>query len=400
METGMAVIPATSSAHESADVIVIGGGPAGSAAALCLARQGYCVILLERQIAAQPSYDRLRSGEGLIPRTLRELAALGVATYNPSWALSQIRHMQVTWPDGTCTTNHLGQHGGIIQIDRGAFQAELLDAAQRAGVDVRVGWRARQLHHTSDGRVAGAHVQAPNGRPPCLIRAPIVIDASGRNALSFREFNLRVVSPVDDFFAVALFFDQVADLLTDVWEMHLFDPCHLAVVQLSQLTPGLIRCGLGMRVPIGRGQPHRPDEIFWDRIRSAPALARRLRHSKVVRRPYIRAAISYRVSQVTFDGLVLVGDAAGYLNPLFGDGILRALVTARHAAVVVAAALRAGDCSRTRLVGYERRHALRNQFDDLARYLIRSGYQHPALLARVGSARLVRHILFAALTRA
>jgi len=400
IETALASPPASRAGQESADVIVIGAGPAGSAAALRLAGQQWHVILLERQDAALPSFDQLRSGEGLIPRALHELAALGVDTCSPAWALSRIEAMQVTWPDGACTTNHLGQRGGIVQIDRGVFQAELLGAARRAGVDVRVGWRARRLHRVPGGRVAGVLVQAPDGQPPYLIRAPIVIDASGRNALSFREFPARAVNPIDNFFAVALFFDRVAEALPDVWEMHLLDPGQLMVVQLSQLAPGLTRCGLGMRGPIGHNQLHRPHDIFWAAIRSAPALARRLRHSREVYRPYVRAAISYRVRQVAFDGLVLLGDAAGYLNPLFGDGILRALVTARHAAAVVETALRSGDCSRSRLIAYQRRHTLRNQFDDLARQLIRAGYQHPALIARLGAVRLVRNMLFAALMRA
>jgi menaquinone-9 beta-reductase len=385
--------------HESADVIVIGGGPAGSAAALCLAREGCSVILLERQIIPHPSHDCLRSGEGLIPRTLRELSELGVDTSHPSWALSQIRHVRVSWPDGSCTSNNISQRGGIMQIDRGAFEAELLSAAHRAGVDVRVGWRARRLHRASTGSVAGAVVQSAGDKQPYLIRAPVIIDASGRNALSFRQFDLRTINPADDFFAVVLFFAQVGDLLPDVWEMHLFDSSRLTVVQLSQLTPGIIRCGLGMCGPIVHSPLHRPEEIFWASIQAAPELARRLEHSQIVRRPYVRASISYRVRQVTFDGLVLVGDAAGYLNPLFGDGILRALVTARHAAGVVASALQRGDCSRAGLIKYERRHDLHNRCDDLVRYLIRTGYRHPALIARLGTVRLVRDILFAALMR-
>jgi len=221
--------------------------------------------------------------------------------------------------------NSLEQHGGILQIDRGAFETELLNAARRACVDVGVGWRVRKLHRASNGGVAGAVVQSPGDRSPYLIRASMIIDASGHNALSFREFDVCSADPVHDFFAVVLFFSAVAELLPGVWETHLFNASRLAVVQRSQLTPGITRCGLGMRGPIARGRLDHPEAIFWASIQSAPELARRLQNSQMVRRPYIRPAISYRVRQVTFDGLLLVGDAAGYLNPLFGDGILRGL---------------------------------------------------------------------------
>ena len=394
----MSLIKSPSRAHETADAVVIGGGPAGSAVALRLAQQRFSVILLERQTTARPTLDRLRSGEGLIPSTVRELTALGIEPHNPSWALSRIQYMRVCWPDGTRTTNTIGAHGGILQIDRIAFENELLCAAKRAGVHVCRGWRARGLHRTPDGKVAGVLVQPPDGEPPYIIHASIVIDASGRNALSFREFNVRVTD-ADNFFGMSMFFDQVADLVPDVWETHLFDPRHLTVVQLSQLEPGVVRCGLGMRGAIPRDRLHGPVDVFWNRVQHAPELVQRLWHAQVVQRPYILPNISYRVSRVTFDGLVLIGDATGYLNPLFGDGILRALVTARRAATVVTKALQRGDCSQRAFASYAQWHRLRNWHDDLMRRLIRQGYQHPSLLNRMGAMPLVRHALFAALMR-
>ncbi|HEU5015865.1 MAG TPA: NAD(P)/FAD-dependent oxidoreductase [Roseiflexaceae bacterium] len=393
------MIEPSSRPRAAADVVVIGGGPAGSAVALRLAQQHFSVIQLERHAAARPSLDRLRSGEGLIPGTVRELAALGLATHDPPWALSRMQHMRVCWPDGTRTSNAIGAHGGILQIDRIAFENELLCTAKRAGVHVRCGWRARGLHRTPDGKVAGVLVQPPTDEPPYVIGARIVVDASGRNALSFREFAIRSTDRADNFFAISMFFDHVADLMPDVWETHLFNPQHLAVVQLSQFEPGVVRCGLGMRGAIPRDQSRGPVDVFWDHVQHAPELARRLEHSQVVQRPYVLPNMSYHVSRVTFDGLVLVGDATGYLTPLFGDGILRALVSARRAAGVIASALRRGDCSRRALAPYERQHMLRNWADHLAQQCIRYGYQHPALISRFGSRRLARRALFAALMR-
>src|SRR3954452_24641835 len=80
--------------QESADVIVIGAGPAGCAAALRLAQQQHRVILLERQSSATSSRDRLRSGEGLIPRTLRELIDLGIPVADAPWSLSHIQQIR------------------------------------------------------------------------------------------------------------------------------------------------------------------------------------------------------------------------------------------------------------------------------------------------------------------
>src|SRR3954453_16152675 len=96
------VIPCSdsSSRQDSADVIVIGAGPAGCAAALRLAQQEHRVILLERQSSATPSRDRLRSGEGLIPRILRELTDLGIAVADAPWALSRIQRIRTVRQNG------------------------------------------------------------------------------------------------------------------------------------------------------------------------------------------------------------------------------------------------------------------------------------------------------------
>jgi flavin-dependent dehydrogenase len=382
----------------SADVIVIGGGPAGCAAAIGLARHGLGVILLERQYSSSSCRDRLRSGEGLIPRTLRALGELGISTHGAPWALSHIRKIRTVRPDGASTTNSIACLGGIIQIDRALFEHELRRAADRAGVDVRLGWRARQLYRIGGDRIAGVVAQPPEGQPASVLRASIVIDASGRSALSFRTFDLRL-SAAANFATVVMFFDQVAGLESDVWEVHLFGAEQISVVQLSQIQPGIVRCGLGVSSSLQLGAARRAQDLFWRQIAQHPALGGRLRSSQLVRRPYVRAGIGYRVSQVTFDGLLMVGDAAGYVNPLFGDGILRALYTAQQAVATVVLALRQGDCSRTGLACYERQHGMRDRLDAILLNLLQGMSQRPKLLVQLISLGWVRHALFSALMR-
>src|SRR5215212_4520307 len=335
--------------QNSADVIVIGGGPAGCAAALRLAQQEHRVILLERQCSATSSRDRLRSGEGLIPRTLRELIDLGIPVADAPWALSHIQQIRTVQQNGATKTDPIERQGGILQIDRVCFEDGLRDAAEHAGVDVRLGWRVRQFYHAPD-RIAAVVVQPPDGEPACVLRAPIVIDAGGRNALSLRSFDLRVRAGAGDFGAVVMFFDQADGLEPDMWELHMFGTDQLSVVQLSQIEPGIVRCGLGVHSSLQLRTQGHSQNLFWSQMAQHPALGCRLQSSQIVRRPYVRAGIGYRVRQVTFDRLLLIGDATGYVNPLFGDGILRALVSAKQAVAAVTMALRQGDCSRAGLV--------------------------------------------------
>jgi flavin-dependent dehydrogenase len=386
------------SRQDSADVIVIGGGPAGCAAALRLAQQQHHVILLERQWAATASRDRLRSGEGLIPCTVRELLDLGIAVADAPWVLSHIQRIRTVRQNGAVTINPVERMGGILQIDRARFEDALRDTAAHAGVDVRLGWRVRQFYHTSD-RIAGVVVQAPGDQPACALRAPIVIDAGGRNALSLRSFDLRVRAGAGDFGAVVMFFDQAEGLEPDMWELHMFGRYQLSVVQLSQIEPGIVRCGLGVQSSLQLRTLGHSQNLFWNQIAQHPALACRLQGSQIVQRPYVRAGIGYRVRQVTFHGLLLIGDATGYVNPLFGDGILRALVSAKQAAATVTRALRQGNCSRAGLASYERRHMLSDRLDAILLKLLEGMSQRPALLLQLTSLDWVRHALFSALLR-
>jgi flavin-dependent dehydrogenase len=132
-------------------------------------------------------------------------------------------------------------------------------------------------------------------------------------------------------------------------------------------------------------------------MQQAPSLARRLAESRMIRRPFVRASVGYQVRQVVFDGLLLAGDATGYLNPLLGDGILRALRTARAAATTIDAALRRGDCSRRGLARYAQRQAALSCVDGCLRHALHRMYDHPRPVTTIGQLGYVRRALLTAL---
>ena len=373
-------------AHETADVVVIGGGPAGSATALDLARAGFHVVQLERRSFGALDSDQWRSGEALTARTRRALTALDRDLNAPDWERLPVRQMRCYLPYGSSAVAALGPQKLLIHVDRTALDAALFAAARRAGVDARAGWQVRQFVRTASGAVCGVLAQAETGAMH-QIAAPLVIDAGGRNALALRTFDLRAHLPGVSFFAMSLFFDSVAELAEATWEMHLFDPQQLTVLQLSRVTPGLVRCGLGTTLAALRAAACDPITFFWRRVSAAPELAARLRGSTLVARPYTRAALGYRARRATHAGLLLAGDAAGYLNPLFGDGVLRALADGAAAAQTAAAALRSGDCSRRAFAAFERRHTLRTARDCVAAAALALPYRLPGaldMLSRTG----------------
>src|SRR5215216_4217904 len=101
-------------ADEQADVVVIGGGPAGSAVALRLARQDVRVVQLERRVFLDPRNDSIRSGEGLVPGTVHELAALDIDAGAAPWVLSRVQQVRVCWLDGAWTREEIARRGGIV----------------------------------------------------------------------------------------------------------------------------------------------------------------------------------------------------------------------------------------------------------------------------------------------
>ncbi|WP_152541298.1 NAD(P)/FAD-dependent oxidoreductase [Kallotenue papyrolyticum] len=384
-------------AQTSCDVLVIGAGPAGSAVALRLARQGWQVLLLERRVFGAAGCDPWRSGEGFPPRTQREIAALDAGLEPNCWRQNTIRRLLMRWPSGYVTQDRFGGQRCIEIVAREAFDAACFTAARRGGVDGRQGWQARQLVRDARGDVVGALVSDPEGRPH-HISARLVIDAGGRNARSLTQFGLRRPLAGPTFLAVVLFVAQLPDVSADRWEMHLFGT-PLCVLQITTLAPGVIGCGLGAPLACRRSG-ETPQAFFWRLIGSDPLLRSRFAGVVPIRAPFTRARLAYRVAPIVLPGLLLVGDATGYVSPLFGDGVWSALRSAAIAAEVAGQALRHGDVSARRLSAYAHRWQAARRGRFVANLLLTHTLAYPRALEAIAAQRWSRALLLHSLLRA
>jgi flavin-dependent dehydrogenase len=296
----------------NADVLVIGGGPAGSAAAMTLARAGARVRLIERAVFPR---DKL-CGDTLNPGALSILDRLGVGDRVRACALP-ITGMMVTGPGAEVSADYPDGLCGM-SVTRRCLDQLVLNAAAEAGAGVETGVGVSEPV-IEDGRVVGVRL-ASRGHEVC--RASVVIAADGRGSRLASPVNLASYASKPRRWAFGAYFSDVSRMGAR-GEMHIRRGAYIGV---APLPGGLTNVS-----------------VVFDRLR--PAAAGRDEQQAIVRRALNadamlrdRFADATQVSPVTVlgplavnaraagcPGLLLAGDAAGFVDPMTGDGLRFAL---------------------------------------------------------------------------
>lgn len=338
-----------------ADVIVIGAGPAGCAAAIRLAGAGYSVLALERK--EREDGEDITSGEVMIVPTQHECDQLGVK-FEGDWVLDRITGFRNVYPDLSWTYHPIVTAIFPVQVDRGGFNAALRRRMVEAGG--RLVWNARvtDLEFRDDAAVA---ITGDRNR----YSARMLIDAGGRYAPSLRVLNLKSEDPEFSQIGVAVFFESFDGTPLHTWNRHLYGE-RGAMISGSRIRPGLYRYIL--EADLAEKQSDRMGAIeFYESVARNHDrwLYERIMREPRVGRQWSMAPLGYRVSAVARDRLILVGDAAGYLSPITGQGNEFALRTGRLAAAAADKALRSGDLSASAFAPYieGRKHEVERQVD-------------------------------------
>jgi flavin-dependent dehydrogenase len=336
------------------DVIVVGGGPGGSTLAGRLAQAGIGALVLEKE-----RFPRFHLGESLLPMSLAVFEELGVTAkldarlirkHGARFVKGDTCH-EVTFKFANAVREGYPYafHGARAEIDH-----VLLDHAAELGAEVRQGWAVQKVVKEGD-RVVGVVARSPDGADEEL-RAEIVVDATGRDALFSRKPGAKTKTPrLERSLAVFSHFDGCRRLSGN-------DEGDIRIVILKEGWFWVIpfrgdRTSVGIVLEPSQidGSAADLDGLLARLFASSPAMRDIMTGAQQVFPAQAVADFSYRVPQASGHGWFAVGDAGGFIDPLFSTGFHLAVKGADLAARAVAQALSRGDVSRASWEPFEQR---------------------------------------------
>ncbi|MGB0766574.1 MAG: NAD(P)/FAD-dependent oxidoreductase [Phycisphaeraceae bacterium] len=338
------------------DVIVVGAGPAGATAATLLAKAGRRVALLERE-----GFPRYHVGESLLPFCYDTLNRLGLVEKLNDTAFVKKYSVQFATMDGRMSqpfyfSDHLDGHpaGQTWQVERSAFDVMMTDNARDHGVTVRFGVSANKVLQDSGGRVTGVEAKDEHGQT-IQLHAPMTIDASGRNGFAANAMGWkRKRDPELNKIALWTYYkggtrgegrDEGATTVAYIpekgWFWHI--PMHDDRISLGVV---------GDRSYLYRDGLKDPLAVMEREIESNAWVKDVMQNAEQFGETWVTGDYSYRSEYSATDGLVLTGDAFGFLDPVFSSGVFLALTSGQLAADTIDKALDDGDVSAERFAAY------------------------------------------------
>jgi flavin-dependent dehydrogenase len=336
------------------DVLIIGAGPAGSTAAALLAEKGHRVLVLERE-----KFPRYHIGESLLPFTYQPLQRLGLIDRMRKSVFVKKYSVQFVSPSGRASQPFYffdrydrDTVAQTWQVLRSEFDQMLLDNAREKGAEVREETTVLELL-TENGRFTGARAQSRDGRT-AEYRAPITLDCSGKEAFSAVRNNWRMKDPFLNKVAVWTYYkgaqrDQgidagattVAYVPEKGWFWYI--PQHNDVISVGVVAEGKY---------LTRGGLKTPEDIFKREIEQNQWIKQHLACGKQTGQYFLTSEYSHHSRHCGTEGLLLVGDAFAFLDPVFSSGVMLALKSGVLAADAVHEAILARDYSPGRFAGY------------------------------------------------
>jgi flavin-dependent dehydrogenase len=337
------------------DTVIIGAGPAGSAAAALLAEQGLRVIAIERE-----KFPRYHIGESLLPFTCFPLNRLGLLERMRQSEFIKKYSVQFVSPSGKASqpfyfsSRYEPEVAQTWQVLRSEFDLMLMQNARDKGAQILEETTVRELIQ-EDGRTLGVRAQTKTGET-VEFRAPITLDCSGRDAIGPTRLNWRIREPKLNKVAVWTYYrgamrdagidggaTTVAYIPEKGWFWYI--PQHRNMISVGVVAEGKYLTRDGVR---------EPKDIFNREIEQNAWIKQHLACGTQVGAYYLTSEFSWRSRYCAAHGLLLAGDAFGFLDPVFSSGVMLALKSGMLAADSIKAAFDAQDFSADRFTEYGR----------------------------------------------
>lgn len=349
------------------DVVIAGGGPAGSAAASWLVRNGHTVELFERD-----QFPRFHIGESLLASVNDVFDAIGAsdlirrAGFPEKWG--------ATFMAGDGSIERYADFGlapGVqrpqtYQVPRATFDDMLLRHAASSGA--RVHERHRVLDVAFDRNAVTATVQGAGAAR--TVRARAIIDASGRGALLSRKLGLRIDEPRLANLAV---FSHYANVPRRpgrrAGDIRIIARDDLGWFWMIPISAELMSVGVVLPRAAARALPDLEPAALLDlMIADTPAVAALMTDARREWPVRVEKDFSFGSRAYAGDRWVLAGDAGSFLDPVFSTGVAIALESGLEAAQAIASGLAAGDLSARRFARFARRQ--RSRYKSFRRFVL------------------------------
>ncbi len=320
------------------DVLVIGGGPAGSTIATLLARRGHKVVQLEKE-----RHPRFHIGESLLPMNMPILQRLGV--FDRVAAIGMLK-LGADFPrdEGGYNTFDFARaldakFPHAFHVKREEFDQVLFEHARANGVDAREQVRVERVEFGADGRPVLAHARGADGAA-LAFRPRYLVDASGRDAFLGGKLRLKRKNPRHQSAAV---FSHYAGVRRregrDAGNVSIYRHEH-GWIWLIPLADGQMSVGAVCYPDYMKTRKGDTEGFLSRTLAAVPEVAERMQGARRVSDIHVTGNYAYECTRMAGPGWLLVGDAWNFVDPMFSSGVFLGMHGAEQGAELVDAALR------------------------------------------------------------